>query len=536
MAVMATGRGAGPFTVVIPTVGRPSLGWLVAALAAGTGPAPAEVVVVDDRPVHEVPLPLPAVDLAVVVVDGAARGPAAARNRGWRRATTPWVAFLDDDVLPPPGWAAALEVDLATVSDDVAATQGRIRVPLPQGRRPTDWERNVNALESACWATADMAYRRSALEEVGGFDERFERAFREDSDLGLRVIAAGYHIARGRRWVEHPVGPAGPWVSLERQRGNADDILMGALHGAGWRRRAHAGPSRDASHAGTVLAALTAVAAGLTGHRRLGAAGALTWAALAGNFCATRIAPGPSQAAEVATMVTTSLAIPFAATWHQVRGAAALPRLLADERRAPLGCPRSPLALSPPAPWRRLRRWPVLGGDGWRPAAVLFDRDGTLVVDRPYARHPDPLVAMPGAPVALRRLRAAGLPLGVVTNQSGVARGLLSMSDVEAVNARVEQLVGPFGTWQVCPHGPGEGCGCRKPAPGLIKAAAAALGVDVSRCVVVGDIGSDVEAAHAAGARPILIPTRATRPAETAAAPTVVPDLLTAADLILASR
>ena len=89
------------FSVVIPTVGRPSLRMLLDALAAGTGPAPAVVVVVDDRRVPDRPLDLPVWDV-LQVVPGPARGPAAARNVGWRATATPWVAFLDDDVLPGP--------------------------------------------------------------------------------------------------------------------------------------------------------------------------------------------------------------------------------------------------------------------------------------------------------------------------------------------------------------------------------------------------------------------------------------------------
>jgi histidinol phosphatase-like enzyme len=84
-----------------------------------------------------------------------------------------------------------------------------------------------------------------------------------------------------------------------------------------------------------------------------------------------------------------------------------------------------------------------------------------------------------------------------------------------------------------CPHGPGHGCDCRKPAPGLIVRAARHLGVDLERCVVVGDIGADMEAARAAGARGILVPTPVTREEEVAAAETVAPDLGAAVDQIL---
>jgi HAD superfamily hydrolase (TIGR01662 family) len=169
--------------------------------------------------------------------------------------------------------------------------------------------------------------------------------------------------------------------------------------------------------------------------------------------------------------------------------------------------------------------------------AVLFDRDGTLIRDVPYNGDPDAVVPMPGARAALDRLRAAGLRLGVVTNQSGVARGRFTADDLARVNARVEELLGPFDTWQVCVHDDPPagtaGCRCRKPAPGLVEAAAAALGTTADRCVVVGDIGRDMAAAGAAGAAGVLVPTDVTRPAEVAAAPAVAGDLAGAVALIL---
>jgi D-glycero-D-manno-heptose 1,7-bisphosphate phosphatase len=166
--------------------------------------------------------------------------------------------------------------------------------------------------------------------------------------------------------------------------------------------------------------------------------------------------------------------------------------------------------------------------------AVLFDRDGTLVIDVPYNGDPALVEPVPGATEALQRLRAAGLPIAVISNQSGVARGLLSPAEVDAVNLRVAELLGPFAGFWVCPHGPTDGCACRKPAPGLVLAAAAALGVAPGACAVIGDIGADVEAADAAGARGVLVPTAVTRPAEVSAAHEVAPDLATAVDLLLA--
>ncbi len=168
--------------------------------------------------------------------------------------------------------------------------------------------------------------------------------------------------------------------------------------------------------------------------------------------------------------------------------------------------------------------------------AVLVDRDGTLVVDVPYNGDPALVEPMPGAARALERLRAAGLPVAVISNQSGIARGLLSSAEVEAVNLRVAELLGPFAGFWVCPHGPGDGCSCRKPAPGMVLAAAAALGVAPRSCAVIGDIGADVAAARSAGARGVLVPTSVTRPAEVAAAPEVAPDLMAAVELLLADR
>jgi histidinol-phosphate phosphatase family protein len=164
---------------------------------------------------------------------------------------------------------------------------------------------------------------------------------------------------------------------------------------------------------------------------------------------------------------------------------------------------------------------------------VLLDRDGTLVVDVPYNGDPDRVVPVPGARQALDRLRGAGIPLAVVSNQSGVGRGLLEPGQVDAVNRRVEELLGPLGPWLVCPHGPDDGCPCRKPRPGLVEAAAAAVGVPPSRCAVIGDIGADMAAARAAGARGVLVPTAATRAEEVAAAPEVAADLPAAVDLLL---
>lgn len=136
---------------------------------------------------------------------------------------------------------------------------------------------------------------------------------------------------------------------------------------------------------------------------------------------------------------------------------------------------------------------------------MIFDRDGTIVVDVPYNGDPQAVVPVEGMREALDRLRAAGIPVAVVSNQSGVARGMITSMQVEAVNRRVDELLGPFDSWLYCPHGPDDVCECRKPKPKLILDAARAMGVDPSCCVVIGDKASDMEAAQRAGATGIFV-------------------------------
>jgi histidinol-phosphate phosphatase family protein len=292
--------------------------------------------------------------------------------------------------------------------------------------------------------------------------------------------------------VVHPVGSAPFWVSVARQAGNADDARMRAKHGPGWRAAVGAPAGRLPRHAATTAAGVLALVFAGKGRRRASAIVGAAWLAGTVELAAARILPGPRTGREVGTMTLTSLALPPAAVGWAGAGWVRVVRLAARRRRT---------------------------------GAVLFDRDGTLVDDVPYNGDPALVSPRPGARAALRRCRAAGIPVGVVTNQSGVARGLLTREQVDAVNGEIERRLGPVDAWLVCPHGPDEGCACRKPEPGLVREACRALGVAPERCVVIGDIGSDVEAARRAGARAVLVPTPRTRPEEIGAAPAVAPHL-----------
>lgn len=304
------------YAVVIPTVGRASLSVVLDALEHGSGPPPREVIVVDDR--RDAGGPLPPTHGARVLHSGG-RGPAAARNVGWRAACCEWIAFLDDDVVPPHDWKKQLAADLAAADLDVGASQARITVPLPEDRPPTDWERGTAGLADAKWITADMAYRRAALVHAGGFDERFPRAYREDAELALRVQEHGYRIVRGSRQTTHPVRESDFFASLRQQRGNADDALMRRLLGEGWRARIGGHPGRLRRHAVTTAAFGLTVLFGLFRSRLALVTGAV-WAGLTAKFALERITPGPRTRDEVVRMLVTSVAIPPAACAHRLRG------------------------------------------------------------------------------------------------------------------------------------------------------------------------------------------------------------------------
>ena len=145
--------------------------------------------------------------------------------------------------------------------------------------------------------------------------------------------------------------------------------------------------------------------------------------------------------------------------------------------------------------------------NGLRPA-VFLDRDGTLVEDVGYPRDPEAVRLLDGAPEALAALRRAGFALVVVSNQSGIGRGLVTEEEAEAVHERFVRELRAHGVElddaRYCPHAPEDACACRKPEAGLLRDSARELGLDLERSFMVGDKPSDVEAGRAAGCRTVL--------------------------------
>jgi D-glycero-D-manno-heptose 1,7-bisphosphate phosphatase len=134
---------------------------------------------------------------------------------------------------------------------------------------------------------------------------------------------------------------------------------------------------------------------------------------------------------------------------------------------------------------------------------ALIDRDGTIIVDKVYLRDPDGIEFAPGAIEGLRLLRDAGFVLVLITNQSGIARGYFDAARLEQIHDRLQSMLAAEGlrleAIYVCPHGPDDGCDCRKPAPGMVKRAMRDLGFAHDQAVLIGDSDADMGAATAAG-------------------------------------
>jgi D-glycero-D-manno-heptose 1,7-bisphosphate phosphatase len=176
-----------------------------------------------------------------------------------------------------------------------------------------------------------------------------------------------------------------------------------------------------------------------------------------------------------------------------------------------------------------------LSGDAGRDRLVILDRDGTIVIDRGYLNDPAGLEFQPGAAEGLHWLHSHGYRLVVITNQSGIGRGLVTLDRLESMNARLSAMVEAAGARleriYFCPHAPDAACTCRKPAPGLLLQAAAELQFDPRASVIIGDKSSDIELGRRAGAATVLISNDRGCSANAAASPDFI-----AADLLQAAR
>jgi GT2 family glycosyltransferase len=312
-------------SVVVPTCGRLDLldRCLDALTRQTLSAASYEVIIVDDEPNHNT-LHLVAGWRArtlergprlVYVSNAGPHGPAAARNRGWRIAQAPLIAFTDDDTVPSPGWLASA---LAAFADGVDALCGRIEMPLPA--MPTDYQRDARLLETAEFVTANCFCRKNILERLDGFDERFTSPWREDSDLHFRLLDINARIAHApEALVVHPVRPA-PWgVSLFQIKKMAFDALLYKKHPRLYRQKIQGTPRWDYyAIVGALLAGLAGLVAGAT---PLAAVGAAAWLTLTIRLCARRLSGTAKTPSHVAEMIVTSALIPPLAVFWRIAGA-----------------------------------------------------------------------------------------------------------------------------------------------------------------------------------------------------------------------
>ncbi|MBW8848078.1 MAG: glycosyltransferase [Burkholderiales bacterium] len=314
-------------SVVLPTYHRPDLleRCLRALLAQTLPPDRFEILVVDDG--HD---DVTRTQVARIASGAAVRlrylrpptgrGPAVARNCGWRAARAPWVAFTDDDTQPDRDWLRQGLTTLRLHGDWVAAA-GQVIVPRDTGgdRPPTDHELMTRGLEKAEFVTANAFVRRDVLEAIGGFDERFLHAWREDSDLHFRLMEIGPVGRAPSAIVGHPVRPERWGVSLRQQRNVFFDALLYRKHPRPYRRRVRPVPPWDYYAIVTLSLAVPLLA--LAAHPA-GAAAALAAALLLILRVALRRLSRTSHAPRhVLEMLATSAAIPFLSVYWRLRGA-----------------------------------------------------------------------------------------------------------------------------------------------------------------------------------------------------------------------
>lgn len=314
-------------SVVIPTWRRPELlaRCLQALCAQRLPPQSYEIIVADDgceprieRLVALMASQHPAHGLRYVAV-AATQGPSGARNAGWRRAASAVIAFTDDDTVPDPDWLREGCAALAR-QPQCCAVAGTVKVPLPP--RPTDHERDTGGLARAEFVTANCFVRRDALRRIGGFDERFTRAWREDSDLQFRLMNEVCPVGRApRAIVVHPVRAAAWGSSIAAQARVYFDALLYKKHPRLYRQRIRRTPPWH--YYVTVLALLAAPVAWLAGAPHFAAGACLLWLALTTAFCVRRLRGAALTPAHVAEMALTSILIPPLSLYWRLRGALA---------------------------------------------------------------------------------------------------------------------------------------------------------------------------------------------------------------------
>lgn len=243
------------------------------------------------------------------------KGPAAARNTGWKNACGNLIAFTDDDCLPEPGWLKNIW-DQHRMEPLIAYT-GKVCVPLPPN--PTDHQLNTAGLENGDFLTANCACTRQALEKVGGFDERFKMAWREDSDLQFRLILHHIPIRQiDEAIVVHPSRKATWGISIKEQKKGMFNALLYKKFPALYREKIRSTPPW--SYFLSVIFFIGALSALLSGNSLIAGLSSLAWLLITFEFTHKRLKPTSKTPAHILEMLISSMIIPFVAVFWQLYG------------------------------------------------------------------------------------------------------------------------------------------------------------------------------------------------------------------------
>ena len=312
-------------SIVVATCDRPHLlsHCLASLISQRFDPSRFEIIVVDDRPnscTRDI-----ATDWAMhakrsglkltYLPSNGPHGLAAARNRGWRAARGAVIAFTNDDTVARVDW---LKNGWNAFDKDVQAVWGRVVIPYSNAQG--EYERHPNARERTEFAGANCFCRKQALEDMGGFDERFELAWREDADLYFRLLNRSERIVHAPSAVmTHPLRPTSWLDTLRRQKKALSDALLYKKHPRLYRQKIHRGTHWDRY---LIVAALLSffIALGMGAlNAAIGAAAA--WLGLTGWFSAERFLSSPNTVRHVAETIAASVLIPPLAVFWRLTGA-----------------------------------------------------------------------------------------------------------------------------------------------------------------------------------------------------------------------
>ncbi len=252
-----------------------------------------------------------------MAVSGDNHSPAHARNLGWRSAQGAYIAFTDDDCIPRSDWLRR-GVEMLDLGYDGVTGQ----VDMPVSDHPTDYEANARGLVTSEYVTANCFYRKAVLEATDGFDEAFQIAWREDTDLFFRLLEREERLIYvPDAVVMHPIRPARWGVSLGEQRKNYYNALLYKKHPRWYTKKfGHRSPLR---YYATISAALVGLAGLASEQPQIAEAGFVAWLFFTLWFAGQRLENTSHHPGHVAEMLVTSALIPFLAIYWRIRGSLA---------------------------------------------------------------------------------------------------------------------------------------------------------------------------------------------------------------------